>query len=283
MLELRPIDRRAGLTRETFAKEYLEPQKPVVFTDLMDSWPAKTKWTIDYFKKEYGDLKVPVVSSNFSKPGKGYMEPDMIIPFKEYLQIMEGGPNDYRMFLFNIFKYAPELCKDFSMPTIMDGFIKSFPFMFFGSQSSVVALHYDIDMCNVFLNQFHGRKRVILFAPEESANIYHQPFTVKSEVDVTKPDYDKFPALRKAKGYECTIHPGETIFMPSGYWHHITYTDGGYSIALRSANSIASRAQGLMNIATHFVVDKGMNKLMGAKWHQMKLDIAKRRAEESLV
>lgn len=283
MLSLKTVDRRTGLTREAFAEEYLKPRIPVVFTDLMDVWPAKEKWTIEFFKDVYGGLQVPVFSANYSKPGRGYMTPDRIIPFKEYLSFIESGPTDLRMFLFNIFRHAPELCNDFSIPTIMDGFYRDYPFMFFGGQGSKVALHYDIDLSHVFLNQFHGRKRVVLFPPERSRQIYQHPFTVASYVDINNPDYDKFPALRQVQGYECIIQPGDTIFMPSGYWHYIEYTDGGYSIALRANESYVRRVKGLWNIARHYVVDKSLNRLMGEDWRRMKEGMARRRAEETAV
>lgn len=279
MLELKTVDRRTGLNPNTFAEEYLQPMKPVVLTDLMADWPARQRWSIDYFKKHYGHLRVPVVSNNYSKPGKGYMEPDRVIAFGEYLEVLESGPTDLRIFLWNIFKAAPELRHDFRIPNIMDGFVDELPFMFFGGEGAKVALHYDIDMSHVFLNQIHGRKRVLLFAPDQSRNLYHHPFTVASYVDLNHPDYQRFPALALVKGYEVVLQPGETLFMPSGYWHYIEYTDGGYSISLRSFGSVPARILGLANIASHFVVDKGMNRLMGPSWRKLKEKIAERRAE----
>lgn len=283
MLTLQPVDRRTGLTSEVFITEYLQPSTPVIFTDLTAAWPATSKWTIEFFKEKYGHLRVPVVSNNYSKPGKGYMTPDRIIPLRDYLKEIEQGPTDVRLFLYNIFRYAPELAEDFCMPTIMNGFIKEFPFMFFGGEGSKVALHFDIDLSHVFLNQFHGRKRVVLFGPEQSKHLYKHPFTVASYVDVNHPDYEKFPAFRNAVGYECMLHPGETLFMPCGYWHYIEYTDGGYSMSLRANESYARRARGLWNIARHFVVDKSMNRIMGDEWRRVKEDMAKRRAEEMVV
>jgi hypothetical protein len=279
MLTLQAIERRAELTRDTFAQTYLQTAQPVIFTDLMDHWVAKSKWTIDFFKQQYGDLPVPVVSNNYSKPGKGYMTPDMVVPLREYLEKLEAGPTDLRLFLFNIFRHAPDLIQDFSLPTIMDGFIKEFPFMFFGGQGSKVALHYDIDLSHVFLNQFHGRKRVVLFSPEQSRYLYQHPFTVASYVNVDEPDFDTFPALRKAEGFETILQPGETLFMPSGYWHYIEYTDGGYSMSLRANDSYVRRARGLWNIAQHYVVDRGLNKIMGDDWRKIKENMARRRAE----
>ncbi len=279
MLDLQPIQRRTGLSPESFAAEFLAPMTPVVFTDLMADWPARQKWTIEYFKSNYGQLRVPVVSNNYSKPGKGYMEADRIISFKEYLEIIEAGPTDLRIFLWNILRVAPDLRHDFSVPTIMDGFVNELPFMFFGGQGSKVALHYDIDMSHVFLNQIHGRKRVMLFAPDQSRHLYRHPFTVASYVDLNNPDFKRFPALAKVKGYEITLNPGETLFMPSGFWHYIEYTDGGYSISLRSFGSIPARVRGVANIATHYVVDKGLNRLIGTEWRKMKERMAERRAD----
>ena len=283
MLKITQVEKIANLTNESFAKNYLQPLKPVVFTDLTKNWKGLSKWTIDFFKKEYGHLEVPVTTPNYSKPGKNYMEPDMTMSFKEYLDLMEKGPIPYRIFLWNIFKLAPELIQDFSIPTIMDGFINDFPFMFFGGEGSVTAMHYDIDLSHVFLNQLHGRKRVVLFAHDQSINLYQHPYTVASYVDINNPDYDRYPALSKVNGFETIIYPGDTLFIPSGYWHYIEYLDGGYSIALRANESLVRRAKGAINIAKHYIVDKGMNKLLGTKWNEMKENLAHKRADEVLI
>jgi len=281
-MKISDVERRSGLNRTSFAEDYLDLRKPVVFTDLIDHWPAKEKWTIDYFKEEYGHLKVPVYSPKVSEAGKNYMGPESKIPFEDYLNKITEGPTDLRMFLFNIFRHVPELCKDIKPLDIMDGFISGYPFMFFGGEGSYVALHYDIDLSHVFLNQIHGRKRVVLFPPEQSRFLYHHPFTVASYVDVDNPNYDKYPALREVTGYETIIYPGETLFMPSGFWHYIEYLDGGYSISLRANDSYVRRVKGLFNIARHYVVDRGMNRIMGESWKKIKADMAKKRAESAV-
>jgi ribosomal protein L16 Arg81 hydroxylase len=45
---------------------------------------------------------------------------------------------------------------------------------------------------------------------------------------------EKFPNLVNLKGYEVVLEPGETLYMPSGYWHYINYIDSSFSVALRS-------------------------------------------------
>ncbi|HQW12174.1 MAG TPA: cupin-like domain-containing protein [Saprospiraceae bacterium] len=278
------IPKLSGLTRDSFAQDYLAPLLPVVLTDLMDEWPAKHKWTITHFKEKYGSLKVPVFSANVSKPGKGYMAPDIHMPFSEYLEMLDRPePCDMRLFLFNIFKHAPELRNDYRIPSLMDGFFNDFPYMFFGGQGSKVALHFDIDLSHVFLNQIHGRKRVVLFAPSESRKLYHLPFTVASYVNVDNPNFDLHPAQQFAEGYEVILEPGESLFIPTGYWHYIEYTDGGYSISLRADESLTRRIKGALNIAQHYTVDRSLNKIMGSKWLDCKNYIANQRAKKTLA
>lgn len=282
MLHLEEIERRSGLQKDSFSKNYLLPLRPVILTDLSHHWAAHTKWTIDFFKNQYGHLQVPLYSQQVGMPGKSYLQPTTILPLRAYLEQLEKGPLDLRMFLYNIFEHAPELLQDFEMPHITEGFLRRFPFLFFGGQHSRVGLHYDIDLSHVFLNQFHGRKRVVLFAPSQSRAIYQHPFTVASFVDTQRPDFDEYPALRQAKGFECILYPGETLFIPSAYWHSIEYLDGGFSMSLRANESVLRKAKGLLNIASHFVIDRSLNRIWGQGWRDYKTNIAKRRAEMML-
>jgi len=270
-MQMKKIDRRSHLSAEVFQREYLQQNRPVILTDAMQTWPALKKWNLSFFKQQYGHLEVPVYSNNYSKPGKGYMAHDRMMPFGEFLDVISSGPSDLRLFLFDLFGPAPELREDFQFHTqLMGGWITKLPFMFFGAPGSEVTLHYDIDCANVFLSQFCGTKRVILFAPEQSQKIYHHPFTVKSLIDPKKPDLLKFPALKHVQGYDDVLQHGETLFMPSRYWHYMRYEDFSFSMALRSQNSLFTAFRGGVNLATHYVVDKGLNSLMGEKWHEWK-------------
>ncbi len=276
-MKLQPIERRSGLTRREFEEEYLKKNKPVVFTDLAAKWPATEKWTFEWLSKNYGHLEVPLYDNNFRKPGKGYLTPTKHMPFGDYLALIQQGPTELRMFLYNIFKHAPELTSDFAMPHVTDGFLKNFPMMFFGGQGAKVDLHYDLDCATVFLTQFQTRKRVILFAPDQGDYLYQHPFTVQSEVKLDRPDFELHPALLKAQGYEVVLEHGETVFMPHLWWHYIYYEDGGFSLSLRR-HSTYTRTRGIFNITRHFVVDKGMNYLLGQRWTNIKANMAKKRA-----
>jgi len=57
------IERRPGLSKEEFNREYLEGiGKPVIVPDGILDWPARTKWSFEYLKKRYGSDIVGVVA-----------------------------------------------------------------------------------------------------------------------------------------------------------------------------------------------------------------------------
>jgi len=269
-MKLLPIDRRSGLTRKEFEENYLKPKIPVVFTDLSKDWPAMKKWTFEWLKDNYGNLEVPVVGPDYHKPGEHYMKSKITMKFGEYLDLIQSGPTEYRIFLWNVFDHAKPLVKDVSNPDITDGWVDNYPFMFFGGAGAVTNLHYDIDCSNVFHTHFHTRKHIVLFDQSQSKHLYQHPFTVQSHVNPLKPDFERFPALKHVTGYETILYHGETLFIPALWWHYIVYLDGGFSLSLRSRDNFAAQAKGLWNITRHFMVDKGMNALLGPKWKAWK-------------
>ncbi|HEV8332803.1 MAG TPA: cupin-like domain-containing protein [Steroidobacteraceae bacterium] len=74
-----------------------------------------------------------------------------------------------------------------------------------------------------------GRRRFLLFPPEQVANLYvgpiDKPFPPPlSLVDPAAPDFDRFPRFRRALQAARVAHleAGDAIFMPKYWWHHVT-------------------------------------------------------------
>ncbi len=281
------IDRAVQITenisREEFRENYQLPQKPVILRGLWKEYPALEKWTIDYFKKELGQIVVGVYNAADTKADRSTKAPPIKMKFGDYLETITGGPSDLRLFLFNILKHKPELRKDFDYPPITSMYLKHLPFMFFGGKDSVVRMHQDMDFANVFLTQLHGRKLVVLFSPKYSRFLYRYPFNVHSSVDVEHPDFDKYPALRFVEGYTCILEPGDTLFMPSGYWHYIKYLEGGYAINQRALSPHPAHwFRGFYNVAILSNLDDLMRFILGNNWYQYKLEQTYARANDAM-
>jgi ribosomal protein L16 Arg81 hydroxylase len=84
-----------------------------------------------------------------------------------------------------------------------------------GPKNAQIGLHHDFLETHAYLAQIAGRKRCVLFSPEDSAALY------RGDVNVDAPDFEKFPLFRNATAYECTLEPGELLFIPYRWWHHV--------------------------------------------------------------
>lgn len=94
-----------------------------------------------------------------------------------------------------------------------------------------IAAHYDLP--DNLACVAAGRRRFTLFPPDQLANLYIGPldFTPAGQaislVDFQRPDLDRFPrfaeAMRHAQVAE--LGPGDALFIPSMWWHHIEALD----------------------------------------------------------
>ena len=99
-----------------------------------------------------------------------------------------------------------------------------------GNQTCIAA-HYDVP--DNLACVAAGRRRFTLFPPGQLANLYIGPldFTPAGQpvslVDVRQPDLDRFPKYAAARRHALVaeLGPGDAIFIPSMWWHHIEALD----------------------------------------------------------
>lgn len=290
-MEIKPVSMKtksinvvSSISKQEFNGKYFYPQKPVVIKGLADKHPAGKKWTIDYIKQVCGEVMVDVFDNSNKNSASAFTTPDTKMKFSKYVEtIVSNEPTSLRMFLFNMFKCRPELRKEFPCPDIIKGVLGRVGFMFFGAKGIKVRIHQDMDMSNVVLTQFYGRKRVVLVDPKYSDLLYKLPYNTHSLVDLDNPDYEKYPGLRYIETYECMLEHGDSLFMPSGYWHFITYVDGGFSVSYRKmAHSLATKIKGLLSLCIYMPYDKLMNRLMGERWLAKKEKMAEEKANRAI-
>jgi hypothetical protein len=289
---LQHIEKTGALSPRDFQQNYYKTSTPIVLTDLAKEWPAYHKWNWDYFKQIVGDKEVGIYNNIKSDPYTPINTADDYTTFGEYIDMIRTGPAAWRIFLFNIFSHAPQLVDDFVWPeNLMKGFVKRFPMLFVGGASSITHMHFDIDMSHILHTQFVGRKRVLLFPFQEQHKLYRKPYEVLSMADFShyyqnngNPDYDKFPALKYARGYEVILEHGDTLFMPAGYWHHMEYLDSGFAMSLRAVqrNNIPGLVKGAWNLVGMRNIDTLMKKTAPQWWFNYKKDKLYKAADKVL-
>jgi len=277
-MQLQTVPTFDEIDPRVFQKQFYEPQKPVVIKNLAKEWPAYDKWNWKYFKELVGNQRVGIYNNIKSDAYTPINTADDYKTFGEYIDMISDGPAGWRIFLFNIFDHAPELVKDFTWPEhFMKGFVKGYPMLFVGGATSITHMHFDIDLSNILHTQFAGRKRVLLFPFAEQHKLYRKPYEVLSLADFSNYyedgnlNYQQFPALKLAKGYEVILDHGDTLFMPAGCWHHMEYLDSGFAMSLRALQpSLTGKLKGAWNLFGMRSIDTLMKKTAPVWWYENK-------------
>ncbi|MEC5158384.1 cupin-like domain-containing protein [Chryseobacterium sp. MP_3.2] len=285
-LHLTPIDVVEDISKEDFREKYLIPRKPVVIRNMAKKWPAYQKWTMEYMKETVGDVEVPLYDSSKADPAAPINASATKMKFSDYIDLIKEKPTDLRIFLFDPIKTAPKLLDDYISPKeLMGGFLDKYPNMFFGGKGSETFLHYDIDMAHIFHTHFNGRKHVLLFDNKWKERLYQIPFATYAleDYDISNPDFEKFPALEGVQGVECFLEHGDTLFMPTGWWHWMRYLDGSFSISLRAWDkSWAVKAKSLWNLTVQRNFDNILKARLKGKYMVWKEKKAIERANYAL-
>jgi hypothetical protein len=227
------VDRRLDLSIREFRNEYLYQRKPVVITGAIESWRARSTWSLEYFQTRFPDTSVSI-----HRLGGERYEPSGVesIALSKFIDTIKTNTfEQYPYYVrddWRIFELHEELLRDYEIPkyffdwfVFLPGFMRLiYPRIFMGPKGAITPLHLDIWGTHAWLAQIVGRKRWILFPKDQ------QEFLYNCTVQPQKPDLERFPLYRNAKPVECTIGPGDLIFVPGGWAHEVISLDATISI-----------------------------------------------------
>jgi ribosomal protein L16 Arg81 hydroxylase len=225
------IERREKLTRQDFLENYYATGTPVILTKIMQDWQAMSLWTPEYLKASYGKVEIEVQTNrnadalyeiNVDQHRKNMLMADYVD------MVTDGGStNDYYMVANNHNLERNE------MKSLLDQ-IELFPeyldpsntkgrmYFWLGPAGTVTPLHHD--PANLMMAHVYGRKFWRLIPPYYNHLLYNYK-GVFSQVDLDDPDYDRYPLFKQVKTIDVLLEPGEVIFIPAGWWHHVRSLD----------------------------------------------------------
>jgi histone arginine demethylase JMJD6 len=256
------IDHREKLSYEEFAKEYLYANKPVVITDALREWKALSRWSPEFFKQQFGDMKFTLNENLKGKAeykGKGdgteAVEYTMARFIDRVLASTEQDPAPYfrNQILYDLFpslKQDIEPLPEYFLPNwLPDHYMVKYvgevlnrgsklELYIGGNGGAFPVLHYDGAGTHAFLMQVYGRKKFIIYPPSQEKFLYPSPekenLSLLNSLD--NPDLEKFPLFAQAEPTVFILEPGEMLFIPSHWWHTTKMLTPSISISANVVN-----------------------------------------------
>jgi hypothetical protein len=225
-----PVERIVNLDSRTFEHEFVRTQKPVVLEGLTRNWPAYGRWTFDRAVAVGQTRKVPVAAWNGHPMGKGRS-----MTLQEYVALVRDNATargQYYIAQTPIGQVLPELQQEIAAPPLFDASRLKHTFLFMGVDT-YTAPHYHTMRNQAILAPIVGSKRVLLFAVSDHARLQSPPwFSTGKKLftsnwsqlpfhrDAQLEDMAReFSSLQGVEPFECTLHPGDALFIPSHVFH----------------------------------------------------------------
>jgi hypothetical protein len=238
------------------ARRLEELDVPLVITGGAATWPAVSRWDASYLAERLGPIEITFKTSSsnahpdFRVEGLARMFARSRASFAEFLQKIGTGPSSERArYLFtgderflmrrragqtSIDPELAPLLEDVETPALFPEERLHTVWAWFSGPGVRTWLHYDNNGCHNLNAQITGRKRCVLYAPEELARL--RPFELGggnpahncSSIDVERPGAEAERDLAAAKAWYAELAPGDLLFIPA-WWFHTFEHLGGFN------------------------------------------------------
>ena len=229
------VERRERLSREAFFEQYYFQNRPVIITGAFDFWPARSLWNWDYLRERCADREVEVQFGRESDANYEINQPMLkrMMRFADYVDLVEqsGPTNDFYMTANNTSYNRAALAALWTDVPPIDAYLDPASpdtgFFWMGPPGTKTPFHHDLT--NNFMAQVIGRKHIKLVPLSDTPHMQNH-LHCYSQVDGGAIDYESFPSVREAQLIECTLAPGELLFLPIGWWHYVEGLDASVTM-----------------------------------------------------
>jgi hypothetical protein len=222
----REVERRATPSADEFYRRYWAAHRPVVLTDVTRGWPA-LRWTPAMFKERFADQTVEVMTGREQKRRLRMARfIDLLLaPGVSSHLYMVSNNRTMRRKAFRVLLDEVRPPAELLQPLRPGG-----TSLWIGPAGTVTPLHHDTT--NILFCQLHGRKRIELVAPNETALMMDGLDGFYSPVDLDRLAAAKHPALQRMLVKRTELGPGDALYIPAGWWHRVTSLDVSISFSL---------------------------------------------------
>ncbi len=212
---------------DEFAERFVATRTPVVVDDVASRMPCVRPWNYDYFAQRIPTIKVQRPEND----GTYHYLRFERMSFDDFAANLHGERNAYAIEPLVGKGAPPENAERFDHG--LPGFVAPERFrvsnLYLGPGGNKSLLHYD--ETHSFLYMVEGRKRFMLFRPDQTRYLYPygvfdirsilQGRVIDSRVNADALDDARFPRVRQARGIRGEMGPGQALYIPAGTWHFI--------------------------------------------------------------
>ncbi|KAH9614983.1 hypothetical protein KSS87_008990 [Heliosperma pusillum] len=190
------VAKRTGLSLEGFLCDYFLAGSPVIISDSMSHWPARSKWnSLDYLNRIAGGRTVPVEIKELRK--------DVLVP--DYCFVGGGELRSINAWFGPAGTVTPlhhDPHHNILAQVVGKKYIRLYP----ASLSEELYPHSETMLCN------------------------------SSQVDLDNIDYEAFPKARDLEFVDCILDEGEMLYIPPKWWHYVRSLTTSLSVSFWWSN-----------------------------------------------
>lgn len=226
-----------GLSVEEFSERYEKRGLPCLLQGIpeLEGWPAWEGWAADKLCERFADVPFKVGKADDGQPIR--------LKLRFFAKYLQRQMDDSPLYVFdNRFggrtDVREELLKEYAVPSYFpDDYMAvageegrpPYRWVAVGPKRSGTVMHQDPLCTNAWNTLLQGRKRWVLLDPGVPRAVAKARHVMNKDDDdeAVNVFVDLLPRLRKegVKTVEFVQYPGETVFLPGGWWHCVVNID----------------------------------------------------------